>query len=141
MKGNNMNTLDELKEQLDILGERKRDFLFSKRDIYELDGEDCETEDDILDAIYSGDVLPEWYDLRDIEYLDSMISGKKLLIRAIELYEKNDLKSLHNANKAFETLVGDLRRIKKEKKEDIKKAQEVIETIDEIINICDEYRK
>lgn len=136
-----MNRLNELKEQLDILEERRRTFLFKMKDIYELDEEDCETEDDILDAIYSGDIFPEWYELRDIEYLDSMISGKQLLIRAIELYEKNESKSLHNANKTFETLVGDLRRIKKEKKEDIKKAQEVIDTIDEIINICDEYRK
>lgn len=136
-----MNKVDELKKQFDILEKRKRDFLSEMRDIHELDEEDCETAEDILDAMYSGDIFPEWYELRDIEYLDSMISGKKLLIRAIELYEKNDSKSLHNANKSFETLVGDLRRIKKEKKDDIEKAQEVIDTIDEIINICDEYRK
>lgn len=136
-----MSRLNELKEQLEVLKERKREFLFERRDIYELDEEDCESEEDILDTLYSGDIFPEWYELRDIEYLDSMISGKKLLIRAIELYEKNNSKSLHNANKAFETLVGDLRRIKKEKRDDIEKAQEVIDTIDEIISICDEYRK
>lgn len=138
-----MNRLSELKEQLDILEERKRDFLLEMKDIYYLDEEDCETEDDILEAIYSGDILPlpEWQELREIEYLDSMISGKKLLVQAIEIYEKDDQKSLHNANKAFKTLVGNLCGIKKEKKEDIKKAQEVIDTIDEIIKICDEYRE
>ena len=136
-----MRDVDILKSELKGLKERKKGLLIELRDIYELDEEDCESEENILGALYSGDIFPEWYELRDIEYLDSMISGKKLLIRAIELYEKNDSKSLHNANKAFETLVGDLRRIKKEKKDDIEKAQEVIDTIDEIINICDEYRK
>ncbi len=136
-----MRDVDTLKSELKGLEERKKGLLIGLRDIYELDEEDCEREEDILDTLYSGDIFPEWYELRDIEYYDSMISGKKLLIRAIELYEKNDSKSLHNANKSFETLVGDLRRIKKEKKDDIEKAQEVIDTIDEIINICDEYRK
>ncbi len=136
-----MNRLDELKEQLDILEERKRDFLLEMKDFYELDEEDYETEEDIQDGMCNGDIFPEWYHLRDIEYLDRMIQGKKFLARAIEVYEKGDKKSLHNANKAFEVIVGDLRRIKKEKKEDIKKAQEVIDTIDEIINVCDEYRK
>lgn len=137
-----MSRLEQLKEKLEVLEDRKREFLFKMKDIYELDEEECEREEDILDTLYSGEISPEWYELRDIEYLDSMISGKKLLIRAIELYEKkNNSKSLHNANKAFETLVGDLRTIKKEKKDDIEKAQEVIDTIDEIINICDEYRK
>ena len=48
---------------------------------------------------------------------------------------------MHNANKAFDELVHEVRRIKKKRNEDIQKAQEVIALMDEIIQVCDEHKK
>ena len=56
---------------------------------------------------------------------ENRISGGTLIkdSNAFKL-EKGDKKSLHNAKKAFETLVRDARRIKDDKMADIQKAQE-----------------
>ena len=64
-----------------------------------------------------------------------------MLVHALELIETGDKKSAHNANKALETLVREARKIRKDKEEDVKKAQEVISLMNEIIDVCDAHRK
>ena len=70
-----------------------------------------------------------------------MIGCQQALLKTLKVAENEDKKSLHNANKTFEELVNEARRIKKKRNEDIQKAQETIELMDEIIRICDEHRK
>ena len=70
-----------------------------------------------------------------------MIGCQQALLKTLKVAENGDKKSLHNANKTFEELVNEARRIKKKRNEDIQKAQETIELMDEIIRICDEHRK
>lgn len=78
---------------------------------------------------------------RDLDYIDEMIRCQQMLVRALELFEQGDKKSLHNANKAFEVRVREARRIKKDMHEDIQKAQAVVDLMDKIIEICDENRQ
>jgi hypothetical protein len=70
-----------------------------------------------------------------------MISCQRALLDTLKIAEKGDEKSLHNANKAFEELIHEARRIKKKRKGDIDKAQEAIDFMDEIIKACDQHRK
>ena len=76
----------------------------------------------------------------EIDYADSSVRCQQMLIHALELLESGDKKSVHNANKALETLVRAARKVRKEKTEDIQKAQEVVSLMNEIINTCDDLR-
>lgn len=97
--------------------------------------------DVIEDEILSGDIILEWFEHRDLAYISDMIACQKALIDKLKTAETGDKKALHNANKAFDELVHEARRIKKKRNEDIQKAQEVIALMDEIIKICNEHRK
>ena len=70
-----------------------------------------------------------------------MIDCQKALLDTLKMAETGDKKALHNANKAFEELIHEARRIKKKRKEDIDKAQEAIDFMDEIIKACDQHRE
>ena len=80
-------------------------------------------------------------------YCNEQFGGKKTIKftgreeKQLALLKAGDKKSVHNANKALETLVREARKVRKERTEDIQKAQEVISLMDEIINVCDEHRQ
>ena len=105
------------------------------------DDYDFEDATDVESAIDDEDVSLEWEEYREIDYADSSVRCQQMLVDALELLETGDKKSVHNANKALETLVREARKVRKERTEDIQKAQEVISLMDEIINICDEHRQ
>lgn len=131
-----MNSLEAAKKQSELLIE-KRDALFLRiKDDY-----DFEDVTEVASAIDDGDISLEWEEYREIDYADSSLRCQQMLVDALELLETGDKKSVHNANKAFETLVREARKIRKERMEDIQKAQEVISLMDEIINVCDEHRQ
>ena len=127
-----MNHLDAAKQKLDALLEKQETLLGKIKENYDLEEEDC---------IEDGDVVLEWDDQRDIDYADDAVRCQQMLVYALELIETGDKKSAHNANKALETLVRDARKIRKDKEEDVKKAQEVISLMNEIIDVCDAHRK
>lgn len=131
-----MNSLEAAKEQLDLLVEKKNDLLLRIKDDYDL-----EDETDVESAIDDEDVSLEWEEYREIDYAGSSVRCQQMLVDALELLETGDKKSVHNANKALETLVREARKIRKERTEDIQKAQEVISLMDEIINVCDDHRQ
>jgi hypothetical protein len=117
--------------------EEKRDDLFLRiKDDYDL-----EDVMEVESAIDDGDVSLEWEECREIDYADSSLRCQQMLVDALELLETGDKKSVHNANKALETLVREARKVRKERTEDIQKAQEVISLMDEILNVCDEHRQ
>lgn len=131
-----MNDLEAAKQKLELLVEKKDGLLLRIKDDYDL-----EDVADVESAIDDQDVSLEWEEYREIDYADSSLRCQQMLVHALELLEAGDKKSVHNANKALETLVREARKVRKERTEDIQKAQEVISLMDEIINVCDEHRR
>ena len=131
-----MNSLETANKKLDILAKKKDDLLLRIKDDYDL-----EDETDVESAIDDEDLSLEWAEYREIDYAGSSVRCQQMLVDALELLEAGDKKSVHNANKALETLVREARKIRKERTEDIQKAQEVISLMDEIINVCDDHRQ
>ena len=131
-----MNPLETAKKQLALLEEKKNGLLLRIKDDYDL-----EDVTEVESAIDDEDVSLEWEEYREIDYADSSVRCQQMLVDALELLETGDKKSVHNANKALETLVREARKIRKERTKDIQKAQEVISLMDEIINVCDEHRQ
>ena len=136
-----MNSLGTAKEKLDSLIKKQEELLLTIKEDYDLDNEDCEDAESVQSAIDCGDITLEWDENRDIDYADDAVRCQQMLVHALELIETGDKKSAHNANKALETLVREARKIRKDKEEDVKKAQEVISLMNEIIDVCDAHRK
>ena len=136
-----MNSLVTAKEKLDLLIQKQEEILLTIKEDYDLDDEDCEDAESVQNAIACGDITLEWDENRDIDYADDAVRCQQMLVHALELIETGDKKSAHNANKALETLVREARKIRKDKEEDVKKAQEVISLMNEIIDVCDAHRK
>ena len=136
-----MNSLETAKERLDLLIKNQVQLLLTIKEDYDLDDEDCEDAESVQSAINCGDITLEWDENRDVDYADDAVRCQQMLVRALELLETGDKKSAHNANKALETLVRDARKIRKDKEEDVKKAQDVISLMNEIIDVCDAHRK
>lgn len=131
-----MSSLQTAKKKLEILEEKKTDLLLRIKDDYDL-----EDATDVESAIDDQDVSLEWEEYREIDYADSSLRCQQMLVDALELLETGDKKAVHNANKALETLVREARKVRKERTEDIPKAQEVISLMDEIIHVCDDHRQ
>ena len=136
-----MNSLGTAKEKLDLLIQKQEEILLTIKEDYDLDDEDCEDAESVQNAIACGDITLEWDENRDIDYADDAVRCQQMLVHALELIETGDKKSAHNANKALETLVREARKIRKDKEEDVKKAQEVISLMNEIIDVCDAHLK
>ena len=136
-----MSSLQTAKKKLEILEEKKTGLLLRIKDDYDLEDESCEDAAAVESAIDCGDVSLEWEEYREIDYADSSLRCQLMLVDALALLETGDKKAVHNANKALETLVREARKIRKERTEDIQKAQEVISLMDEIINVCDDHRQ
>lgn len=136
-----MNSLETAKERLDLLIKNQVQLLLTIKEDYDLDDEDCEDAESVQSAINCGDITLEWDENRDVDYADDAVRCQQRLVRALELLEVGDKKSTHNANKALETLVREARRVRKDKEEDVKKAQELISLMDEIISVCDNHRQ
>lgn len=136
-----MNSLETAKERLDLLIKKQEEILLIIKEDYDLDDEDCEDASSVQSAIDCGDITLEWDEYRDVDYADNAVRCQQMLVRALELIQAGDKKSTHNANKALETLVREARRVRKGKEEDVKKAQDVISLMNEIIDVCDAHRK
>jgi hypothetical protein len=136
-----MSILKQQENKLESLAKARTEFLTEVKQECNLNDEDYNDLDAIEDKILSGEIILEWFEHRDLAYIGDMIDCQKALIDMLKMAETGDKKALHNANKAFDELVHEARRIKKKRNEDIQKAQEVIALMDEIINICNEHRK
>ena len=130
----------EQENKLEYLKETMEEFLTEVKQNCNLNDEDYSDFDAIENEILSGDIPLEWAEYRDFEYISEMIECQQALIDTLKTAEKGDKKSLHNANKDFEMLVREARRIKKKRLEDIQKAQEAIYLMNEIIEMCDTHR-
>ena len=135
-----MNCIEPAKNKLDTLLQKQSELYLEIKESYALD-DDCEDAASVENAIDEGEIDLEWNELRDISYIDALVRCQEALIHALELLKKGDKKSVHNANKELEVLVGEARRIRKSGEDDLKKAQEIISSMNEIIDICDVHRQ
>lgn len=135
-----MNCIEPAKNKLDTLLQKRSELYLEIKESYALD-DDCENAASVENAIDEGEIDLEWNELRDISYIDALVRCQEALIHALELLKKGDKKSVHNANKELEVLVGEARRIRKSGEDDLKKAQEIISSMNEIIDICDMHRQ
>ena len=135
-----MNCIEPAKNKLDTLLQKRSELYLEIKERYALD-DDCEDAASVENAIDEGEIDLEWNELRDISYIDASVRCQEALIHALELLKKGDKKSVHNANKDLEVLVGEARRIRKSGEDDLKKAQEIISSMNEIIDICDVHRQ
>ena len=135
-----MNCIEPAKNKLDTLLHKRSELYLEIKESYALD-DDCEDAASVENAIDEGEIDLEWNELRDISYIDASVRCQEALIHALELLKKGDKKSVHNANKELEVLVGEARRIRKSGEDDLKKAQEIISSMNEIIDICDVHRQ
>ena len=126
-----MNHLDAAKQKLDALLKNQEALFDEIKENYDLDAED---------SIKDGDIALEWDEQRDVDYADEAVRCQEMLVHALMLLDAGDKKSAHNANRAFETLVHQARKVKKDKEEDINKAQALVSLMDEIISVCDACR-
>ena len=136
-----MSILKQQENKLESLAKARTELLTEVKQECNLDNEEYNDLDVIEDEVLSGDIILEWFEHRDLAYISDMIDCQKALLDKLKTAETGDKKALHNANKAFEELVCEARRIKKKRNEDIQKAQEVIALMDEIIQVCDEHKK
>lgn len=101
------------------------------------------------DEIYSSmdyldiDDMPEtdWRNGRDAAYIEELISCRQLLVEALEMLSSADEKSIHRGRKTLEQAIAAARSVRHERHEDIRKAQEVIDVMNEMLNICNDVRK
>ena len=135
-----MNCIEPAKNKLDTLLQKRSELYLEIKESYALD-DDCENAASVENAIDEGEIDLEWNELRDISYIDALVRCQEALIHALELLKKGDKKSVHNANKELEVLVGEARRIRKSGEDNLKKAQEIISSMNEIIDICDVHRQ
>ena len=131
----------EQENKLESLAKAREVFQTEVKQECNLDNEEYDALDTIEGDILSGDIILEWFEHRDFAQISDMIDCQKALLDTLKVAETGDKKALHNANKAFEELLHEARRIKKKRSEDIQKAQDVIALMNEIIQVCDEHRK
>ena len=136
-----MNIIEHEKEKLALLEKKETELLTDIKENYGLDDDDYDSPDSIVDGYISGEFELDWRDARDLVYSDEMVGPQKALVNLLKGLDTEDKKALHNINKAIESLARDARHIKQARLDDIKKAQEVITLMDEIIQTCDKYRK
>lgn len=136
-----MKNFEDALKQFELFKKKQFDLLLEIKDVYDLD--DClyEESDSIKEEIDAGDIELEWFESRDLNYIDDILRCYQMLMDALKLSENGNKRDSHNAEKSLETLMRIAREIKKSANDDIKKAQEVINAMDEIINVCDLYRK
>ncbi|MBO7195869.1 MAG: hypothetical protein J6V80_00885, partial [Clostridia bacterium] len=108
----------EQESKLEFLVKKREAFLEEIKQEFDLDDEEYNNLETVEDEMLSGELLLEWFDHRDLTYINDMISCQRALLDTLKNAEEGDKKSLHNANKAFEELIHEARRIKKKRKED-----------------------
>ena len=100
----------------------------------ELHGEEgFELDDDIWE-------IAEWFEKRDVEYPAKLAFLYGNLVSALEQLESGDKNAAHRAKKVLEETVRQARRIKADRTDDLRKAQEQIDALDSVIKMCDNAR-
>lgn len=127
--------MDNLSEQLiiethklSLLKKQKNSYLLSLNEIYEFHDEDEDiSADNIESDIIGGDLILEWKDSRDYDYLNYQIQMQSRLISTLKNSNKKD--KTHELN----SLMYMLEQIRDDISEDINKAEILISHINDIM--------
>ena len=101
---------------------------------------DIDAEDDLeelLDMIVDGDIQLTGLDDRDGLYLQDILRCNETLIMALQCVCDTEKNVLHTGKIQIESVIRTARAIKSAREEDIRKAKEVIDVMDEIIATCE----
>ena len=126
----------ELERAEEILAEyeKKNEELYSSlKETYRLENDD--PYDIRIGEVYDSDgdeIVFEWGERRDIEYADDMVALQRTLVALLASASDGE-KVPRVSDERAEALVAEARRIKRKREEDVRKAQEVITAMDEII--------
>lgn len=119
--------------------EKKSAELFSKlKEAYHLGDE--QPDDIKLGNIFDSDgdeIALEWTERRDIDYADVLVAFQRQFVRLLSSATSGDKDELNTAERR-EVLVSEARRVRAAREDDIRKAEEVVSAMDEIIAACDE---
>ena len=121
-----MNEIEYAKKRYYELKERRNELLKGLAYEYDFDG-DLEDEDGVeifLQEIHSGEIILFGNDDRDLAYIEDMMLAFELAVTGNNDYRRRC---------AVDTAL----KFKEQRAEDIKKAEEVISAMDEVIKICD----
>ena len=132
-----MNEIEYAKKRYYELEKRRNDLLKSIADEYDFDG-DIEDEDGIdafLEEIHSGDIILSGNDDRDLLYLEDMM----LMFEQIIMGLNNDAHSNYSGKR--DQIINKALQFKEQIAIDLKKAEEVSSTMDEIIDMCEKLEK
>ena len=132
-KENRMSDFERAKSLLEQYRWEKNAALSEVAKLLDLE-EDDDVEGELLDSIDDFELTKYCITVND--YTDVIDNLEDL----VEILKSPEAISAHNAKKGLEVVVSDLRKIKKEKSEEIAKAQALVDSIDEIIGICDRNR-
>lgn len=107
---------------------------------------DCDLDEDsedgleeLLNMIREGDMQLSGSDDRDGVYIEDVLRCNETLIIALKALCNADKKVQHNGKRNIQSAIKNARAIKSSREEDIRKAQEVINVMDEIISVCEKY--
>ena len=121
--------------------EKKSEELFSKlKEAYHLGDE--QPDDIKLGNIFDNDgdeIVLEWSERRDIEYADDLVTLQRQFVKLLDSATADDKNELNTA-KRREVLVSEARRAKAAREDDIRKAEEVVAAMDEIIAACEKHK-
>lgn len=139
-----MEELELAKERLAEIEKNQAELIRDVKKTYGLEDEAYEdysnTYNSFLDLIADENILVEWSDHRDLDYLEDKLRCQGALVETLESLNADDKKSIHRSKKNLEELVHRARYIKKQRRDDIEKAEEAIRTMDELIAVCDKFR-
>ncbi len=107
---------------------------------------DCDLDEDskdgleeLLNMIREGDMQLSGLDDRDGLYLEDVLRCNDTLIMSLQSLCNPDKKVQHTGKRYIQSVIKTARAIKSSREEDIRKAQEVINVMDEIISVCEKY--
>ncbi len=107
---------------------------------------DCDLDEDnedgleeLLNMIREGDMQLSGLDDRDGLYLEDVLRCNETLMVALKDLCNADKKAQHTGKRNIQSVIKTARAIKSSREEDIRKAQGVINVMDEIISVCEKY--
>ena len=137
-----MINLEEEQKRLAEYKAQKSAFLQEIKEAYLDDDDLYKSENELENGIYYDEtIMLEWYEKRDLEYVNNIVGCQETLVSLLKVYNQNNKIIPHKEKKELEILLHEARQIRQRRLNDIQQAQSVVDAMDNIIKACDEIRK
>ena len=134
-----MKELEQAKAKFDELEEKKCELFNRIRGNYAYDDIDGLDDEAVDERINNDELILVRKDSRDYYYLERVYNFQSMLIYALERYGSDDAEVSADARECLEDVECYTRRFKKDLLEDIQKAQETIEILEEMRKLCGKF--